>query len=141
MSRNLFDDFLWGKEVGDSDSDLNPDQLDRLSSSSDSYVSDDQAHAGADDVQWRARHGTQWSKYPPPPAVTPSGRDIIKGPLSHVIHAKHVNNLAAMFALFITQDMIASIVKFSNIEGKKLREKQWFDMSTEGMWATISQRT
>ena len=65
MSRNLFDDFLRGEEVegsndgdGRLDSDFGPDQLDSLSSSSDSYASDDQADAEADHVQWRTRDGT-----------------------------------------------------------------------------------
>ena len=41
MSRKLFDDFLRGKEVEDSnDGDSGPDSL---SSSGDSYTSDDQA--------------------------------------------------------------------------------------------------
>ena len=35
------------------------------------------------------------------------------------------------------QDMIESFVKFSNIKGKKLHGKQWLDISTEEMWATI----
>ncbi|GFO13771.1 PiggyBac transposable element-derived protein 4, partial [Plakobranchus ocellatus] len=76
------------------------------------------------DAEYTAKDGTIWSKVPPVVQKTPS-RNVFKPPKTPLRCCETVITPLSAFKLFLTDSMVADIVKYTNMEGVRAEQDNW----------------